>query len=285
MPSSQQSSRRERRKSTKRAPRRPHPTTSAPPKSSKRASRRPVPTPSATPLVPKTPRRSVATWARQEGQEMPRYFASDAPWKAQQRIRRDLPLDCVPWPFRSCTLANIEKAAGDAQLPTESAVEFCATCHVTVHYQCHYKGAMHVARTKAAAKGMATTGKASEPAPLSQCTDTDLAALCRQQMGEDPHFAALLSGLPPPATSDGPPTDNVATMDVDRLLELWGHTEPSPPPPPVTLQQANISFFFISQVCWLWFFSRSCRARLRLAVAHCVFACMGDDRLLLQTSI
>ncbi|KAL3179496.1 hypothetical protein MRX96_037886 [Rhipicephalus microplus] len=38
--------------------------------------------------------------------------------------------------------------------------------------------------------------------------------------GEDPHFAALLSGLPPPAATDGPPMDGVATMDVDRLLEL-----------------------------------------------------------------
>ncbi|KAL3234209.1 hypothetical protein MRX96_022644 [Rhipicephalus microplus] len=55
---------------------------------------------------------------------------------------------------------------------------------------------------------------------MSQRSDTDLAALCRQRMGEDPHFAALLSGLPPPAATDGPPMDGVATMDVDRLLEL-----------------------------------------------------------------
>ncbi|KAL3244580.1 hypothetical protein MRX96_047154 [Rhipicephalus microplus] len=66
---------------------------------------------------------------------------------------------------------------------------------------------MHVARTKAAAEEMATERKASNPAPLSQRSDTDLAALCRQRMGEDPHFAALLSGLPPLAiqrrTTDG----------------------------------------------------------------------------------
>ncbi|KAL3181606.1 hypothetical protein MRX96_036722 [Rhipicephalus microplus] len=102
-------------------------------------------------------------------------------------------------------------------------------CRVAVHYQCHYKGYMHVARTKAAAKKMAIMGKASELAPLSQRSDTDLAALCRQLMGEDPHFAALLSRLPPPATSDGPPMDGVATMDVDHLLELLGHAEPPPP--------------------------------------------------------
>ncbi|KAH8028518.1 hypothetical protein HPB51_017644 [Rhipicephalus microplus] len=187
MPSSQ--------KCTRRAPRRPEPSTSAPPKSTRRASRRRGSTTSAPPPVPKTPRRSVATWARQEGQEVPSYFVSDAPWKTQRRVRRDLPLDQVPWPFRGCTLADSEKAAGSAQLPTDAAVEFCATCRVTVHFQCHYKGAMHVARTKAAAEGMATARKASNPAPLSQRSDTDLAALCRQRMGKDPHFAALLSGL------------------------------------------------------------------------------------------
>ncbi|KAH8040143.1 hypothetical protein HPB51_009521 [Rhipicephalus microplus] len=63
------------------------------------------------------------------------------------RIQRDLPLDLVPWPFRCCTLADIKKAAGGAQLPTNAAVEFCATCRVTVHHQCHYKGIMHVAWT------------------------------------------------------------------------------------------------------------------------------------------
>ncbi|KAL3197881.1 hypothetical protein MRX96_053858 [Rhipicephalus microplus] len=69
---------------------------------------------------------------------------------AQRRIRCDLPLHRVPWPFRGCTLADIEKAAGGAQLPTDAAVEFCATCRETVHhreikvhYQCHYKRAMH----------------------------------------------------------------------------------------------------------------------------------------------
>ncbi|KAH8039579.1 hypothetical protein HPB51_007779 [Rhipicephalus microplus] len=212
MPSSQ--------KPTRQAPRRPEPSTSAPPKSTRRVSRRRGSTTSAPPPVPKTPGRSVATWARQEGQGVPRYFVSDAPWKTQRRVRRDAALDRVPWPFRGCTLAESEKAAGGAQLPTDAVVEFCATCRVTVHFQCHYEGAMHVARTKGAAEGRATERKASNLAPLSQCSDTDLAALCRQRMGEDPHFAALLSGLPPPAASDGPPMDGVDTMDVDRLLEL-----------------------------------------------------------------
>ncbi|KAH8034371.1 hypothetical protein HPB51_023501 [Rhipicephalus microplus] len=221
MPSSQ--------KPTRRAPRRPEPSapgTSAPPKSTRRASRRRGST-SPPPPVSKTPGRSVATWARQEGQGVPRYFISDAPWKTQQRVRRDLPLDRVPWPFRSCTLVEGEKTAGGAQLSTDAAVGFCATCRVAVHFKSHYKGAMHVARTKAAAEGRATERKTLDPALLSQRSDTDLAALCRQRMGEDPHFAgedphfaALLSGLPPPVATDGPPMDGVATVDVDRLLEL-----------------------------------------------------------------
>ncbi|KAH8033746.1 hypothetical protein HPB51_015778 [Rhipicephalus microplus] len=198
MPSSQ--------KPTWRAPRRPEPSatgTSAPLKSTRQASRRRGSTTSPPPPVPKTPGRSVATRARQEGQEVPRYFVSDAPWKTQRRVRRDLPLDRVPWPFLGCTLAEGEKTAGGAQLPTDAAVGFCAMCRVTVHFKCHYKGAMHVARTKAAAEGMAIERKAPDPAPLSQRSDTDLAALCRQRMGEDPHFAALLSGLPLPAATYG----------------------------------------------------------------------------------
>ncbi|KAH8031795.1 hypothetical protein HPB51_020866 [Rhipicephalus microplus] len=212
MPSSQ--------KPTRRVPRRPAPSapgTSAPPKSTRRASRRRGSTTSPPPPVPKTPGRSVATWVRQE---VPRYFVSDAPWKTQRRVWRDLLLDRVLWPFRGCTLAEGEKTAGGAQLPTDAAVGFRATCRVAVHFKCHYKGAMHVARTKAAAEGMATERKAPDPAPLSQRSDTDLAALCRQRMGEDPHFTALLSGLPPPSATDGPPMDGVATMNVDRLLEL-----------------------------------------------------------------
>ncbi|KAL3234210.1 hypothetical protein MRX96_022645 [Rhipicephalus microplus] len=151
MPSSQ--------KPTRRAPRRPEPSapgTSAPPKSTRRASRRRGSTTSPPPPVPKTPGRSVATWARQkgqEGQEVPRYFISDAPWRTQWRVRRDLPLNRVPWPFRGCTLTKGEKTAGGAQLPTDAAVGFCATCRVAVHFKSHYKGAMHVARTKAAAGG------------------------------------------------------------------------------------------------------------------------------------
>ncbi|KAH8021737.1 hypothetical protein HPB51_016801 [Rhipicephalus microplus] len=169
------------------------------------------------------PKRQGEAWPHGRGRRDRRCHAivSDRPWKAQWRILRNFPLDGIPWPFGGCTLADIEKAGRGAQLPTDAAVEFCTMCRVTVHYQCHYKGAKHVARTKATAEEMATMGsKAPEPAPLSQRSDTDLVALCRQRMGEDPHFAALLSGLPLPSTSDEPPMDDVATMKVDTLIEL-----------------------------------------------------------------
>ncbi|KAL1424588.1 hypothetical protein MTO96_019992 [Rhipicephalus appendiculatus] len=191
-----------RRRPTKRAPRQPGPAASAPPKSQGR---------------------SAATWAQHEGQEAPRFFFSDAPWKTPRRVRSDQPLDRVPWPFRGCTVAEADVAARGAQLPTPAGVTFCATCGVAVYFKSHYSGGMHVARTGAAADMETATKRASRaPAPLDQRSDADLAALCRRRMGEDTHFAALLSGppAPPPPTSDGAPEDCVGTMDVERLLEL-----------------------------------------------------------------
>ncbi|KAL1419382.1 hypothetical protein MTO96_005118 [Rhipicephalus appendiculatus] len=190
----------------------------------KRAPRQPGPAASAPPVRPRTERRSVATWTRQEGQETPRFFTSDTPWKAQRRVRRDLPLDRVPWPFRGCTVAETDVAAQEgAQLPTPAGVTFCATCSVAVYFKSHYTGGMYVARTRAAADREAAAKRASRPpAPLGQRSDADLAALCRRRMGEDPHFAALLSGPPatPPPTGDGASEDGVGNMDVERLLEL-----------------------------------------------------------------
>ncbi|KAL3181605.1 hypothetical protein MRX96_036721 [Rhipicephalus microplus] len=83
-----------------RSPGQEEPTTSAALKSTKRASQRPEPTTSASPLVSRTPRRSVGhVGAAREAGGAALYFVSDAPWKAQRRIRRNLPLDRIPWPF------------------------------------------------------------------------------------------------------------------------------------------------------------------------------------------
>ncbi|KAL1482053.1 hypothetical protein MTO96_034050 [Rhipicephalus appendiculatus] len=189
----------------------------------KRAPRQPGPAASAPPVRPKTEGRSVTTWTQQQGQEAPRFFFSDAPGKTQRRVRRDLPLDRVPWPFRGCTVAEADVAARGVQLPTPAGVTFCATCGVAAYFKSHYTGGMQVARTTVAADSEATTKRASRaPAPLGQRSDANLAALCRRRMGEDPHFAALLSGPPdpPPPTSDGAPEGSMGTMDVEHLLEL-----------------------------------------------------------------
>ncbi|KAL3202318.1 hypothetical protein MRX96_042553 [Rhipicephalus microplus] len=172
--------------------------------------------PAPPPPVSKTPGRSVATWARQEGQEVPRYFISDAPWKTQQRVRRDLPLDRVPWPFRGCTLAEGEKTAGGAQLPTDAAVGFCATCRVAVHFKSHYKGAMHVARTKAAAEGEGHREKGAGSSPAEPALGHGPGGPVPTANGGGPPF----HGTTVRAATDGPRMDGVATMDVDRLLEL-----------------------------------------------------------------
>ncbi|KAL1426102.1 hypothetical protein MTO96_018575 [Rhipicephalus appendiculatus] len=189
----------------------------------KRAPRQPGPAASAPPVRPRTEGRSMATRTQQQGQEAPRFFFSDAPWKAQRRVQRDLPLHRVPWPFRGCTVAEADVAARGAQLPTPAGVTFCTTCGVAIYYKSHYTGGMHVARTRAAADREAAMKRALRaPAPLGQRSDADLAALCQRRMGEDPHFAALLSGppAPPPPTGDRGPEDGVGTMDVKRLLEL-----------------------------------------------------------------
>ncbi|KAH7955398.1 hypothetical protein HPB52_000820 [Rhipicephalus sanguineus] len=196
------------RRPTKRAPRPPRPAASAPPR-------------------PRHQGRSVATRTQQQGQEVPRFFFSDAPWKAQRQVRRDLPLGRVPWPPRGCTISVVDVMAGGAQLLLPAGVTFCATCSVAVHFRSHYHGDLHVARTKAAVEKEAKTKRAAgAPAPPGQRSDANLATLCRRRLGEDPQFTALLTGplTPPPPTSGRPPTaedrDGVGTMDVERLLEL-----------------------------------------------------------------
>ncbi|KAL1426104.1 hypothetical protein MTO96_018577 [Rhipicephalus appendiculatus] len=135
----------------------------------KRAPRQPGPAASAPPVRPRTEGRSMATRTQQQGQEAPRFFFSDAPWKAQRRVQRDLPLHRVPWPFRGCTVAEADVAARGAQLPTPAGVTFCTTCGVAIYYKSHYTGGMHAARTRAAADREAAMKRASRaPAPLGR---------------------------------------------------------------------------------------------------------------------
>ncbi|KAH7981641.1 hypothetical protein HPB52_000416 [Rhipicephalus sanguineus] len=176
----------------------PRKTTAAEPAARQQGSKRPtkrVPRPrgpaASAPPRPRHQGRSVATWTQQQGQEVPRFFFSDAPWKAHRRVRRGLPLGRVPWPFRGCTVLEVDVAAagggGGWMLPLPAGVAFCATCGVAVHFRGHYHGDLHVARTKEAVEKEAKSKKASgAPAPLGQRSDADLAALCRRRLGEDP---------------------------------------------------------------------------------------------------
>ncbi|KAH6921371.1 hypothetical protein HPB50_027644 [Hyalomma asiaticum] len=109
----------------------------------------------------KMERRSVATWTHLSGTEAPRYFCSDAPWKAQQRVRRDLRLDRVPWPFRGCAGTQVDAAAQGAQWRTPPEAVLCAECRDTVYHDSHYQGRRHAPRAGPAADDKGRAGEAT----------------------------------------------------------------------------------------------------------------------------
>ncbi|KAH6940861.1 hypothetical protein HPB50_009100 [Hyalomma asiaticum] len=82
--------------------------------------------------------RSIATWTHQDGTKTPRYFCSNAPWKAQRRVWRDLPLDRVPRPYRGCAVTEVDAAAQGAQLPAPPEAVLCAECRGTVFHDSHF---------------------------------------------------------------------------------------------------------------------------------------------------
>ncbi|KAH6925773.1 hypothetical protein HPB50_009859 [Hyalomma asiaticum] len=119
----------------------------------------------------------------------------DAPWKAQRWVRRNLPVDRVPWPFRGCTVTEVDAAAQGAQLPAPPEAVLCAECRGTVFHDSHYKGHRHAPRAGPAA---GDGGRASEATTLG---DTELAAFCPRRLQDNHRFAALLtpSAEPSPA--------------------------------------------------------------------------------------
>ncbi|KAL1421114.1 hypothetical protein MTO96_023421 [Rhipicephalus appendiculatus] len=119
----------------------------------------PEPTVSAPPRA-KVQQRSVATWTHQDRQEAPKFFVSDLPWKAQRRVRREMPLERVPWPFRGRTITEADMLSQGARLPDPPGVRECALCGVNVYSKSHYKGSLHVAKTKAARDGGRPTSSA-----------------------------------------------------------------------------------------------------------------------------
>ncbi|KAL1473105.1 hypothetical protein MTO96_038923 [Rhipicephalus appendiculatus] len=81
----------------------------------------PEPTVSAPPRA-KVQQRSMATWTHQDNQKAPKFFVSDLPWKAQRRVRREMPLDRVPWPFRGRTVTEADMLSQGARLPDPPGV-------------------------------------------------------------------------------------------------------------------------------------------------------------------
>ncbi|KAH8009788.1 hypothetical protein HPB51_019347 [Rhipicephalus microplus] len=240
MPSSQ--------KPTRQVPQLPEPSASAPPKSNRRASRRRESTTSAQPPVPKTPERSLATWAQQEGQKVPRYFVSDAPWKTQRRVRRDLPLDRVPWPFRWLHAGGGRESS--RRRPTTHRGGGGVLRHVPrnralqVPLQgCHARGANKGGRRGEGHREEDAGSSPAEPAARTRtwrpCADSE--------WERTPISRHYCQGCHRPQ----PPTDH-----------LWTAS-----PPWTSTQQLQSE------------------AEASCCPLHDAFACMGDDRLPLQTGI
>ncbi|KAH6933862.1 hypothetical protein HPB50_018617 [Hyalomma asiaticum] len=161
-------------------------------------------------------RRSVATWTHQQGTEAPRYFHSDTPWKAHWQVRRDLPVDRVPWTFRGCTVTEVDAAAQGAQLPAQPEAVLCAECRGTVFHNSHYEGRRHAPRAGPAADG---GGRAGEVTTLG---DAELAAFCLRRLRDNPRFAALLtaSAEPSPAqtVTEAGARDTADAVRADQVL-------------------------------------------------------------------
>ncbi|KAH7983524.1 hypothetical protein HPB52_012399 [Rhipicephalus sanguineus] len=160
------------------------------------------------PTVPAPPRakvqqRSVATWTHQDRQEAPKFFVSDLPWKAQRRVRREMPLERVPWPFRGRTVTEADVRSQGARLPDPPGS--------------HFKGSLHVAKTKAARDGRRRRASTSSAAPAA-LPDQDLAALCRERILASPDFAALVGPVLPAAIAAAPSADDATSGDL--LIDL-----------------------------------------------------------------
>ncbi|KAH7975501.1 hypothetical protein HPB52_002250 [Rhipicephalus sanguineus] len=177
---------------------------------------RPEPTVPAPPRA-KVQQRSVATWTHQDRQEAPKFFVSDLPWKAQRRVRREMPLERVPWPFRGRTVTDADVLSQGARLPDPPRVQECALCGVNVYCQSHFKGSLHVAKTKAARDGRRRQASASSAAAAA-LPDQELAALCRDRILASPDFAALVGPVLPAATAAAPTAGDATSADL--LIDL-----------------------------------------------------------------
>ncbi|KAH7935471.1 hypothetical protein HPB52_008405 [Rhipicephalus sanguineus] len=118
-----------------------------------------------------------------------------------------MPLERVPWPFRGRTITEADVRSQGARLPDPPGLQACALCGVTVYFKCHYQGALHAAKTKAARDGRRQQTP-TLTAPPPELPDRDLAALCIERMVTSPNFAALVGTAPPAAAASAPSADD-----------------------------------------------------------------------------
>lgn len=98
----------------------------------------------------------------------------------QQRVWHEMPLDHVPWSFPDCTVEEADTQSQGTRLPDSPSVAFCDLCEVSVYFNSHYTGAMHVAKTKAAQDSGHCKKEAPTPsAPVQTPRDQDHAASCQ----------------------------------------------------------------------------------------------------------
>ncbi|KAH7971981.1 hypothetical protein HPB52_004621 [Rhipicephalus sanguineus] len=202
------------------------------------------------PTIPAPPRakvqeRSVATWTHQDRQEAPSFLVSDLLWKAQRRVRREMPLERVPWPFRGRTVTEADVRSQGAGLPYPPVVQECTLCGVNVYCQSHFKGSVHVAKTKAARDGrrQQPSTLSAPPAPLP---DQDLAALCRERILAGSDFATLVGPVLPVATAAAPTADDETRADLlidlgEKFIYLINLLSPDNLPPYATPRPTDVA--------------------------------------------
>ncbi|KAH7948509.1 hypothetical protein HPB52_023598 [Rhipicephalus sanguineus] len=165
----------------------------------------PEPTVPAPPWA-KVQQRSVATWTHQDRQEAPKFFDSDLPWKVQRQVRREMPLERVPWPFCGRTVTKADVRAQGTRLLDPPGVQQCTPCGINVYFQSHFKGSLHVAKTKTVRDGSTRHQAPTLSAPPMALPDQDLAAF--------PDFAALVGPVLPAATAAALPADDDTSKDL-----------------------------------------------------------------------
>ncbi|KAH7978431.1 hypothetical protein HPB49_005499 [Dermacentor silvarum] len=160
------------------------------------------------PRPAREPRRTIATWTGQVGDQPPRVYASAAPWRDQMRVPSALALESVPRIFKRCTLQDFGAAQPGVVLATDPGAKCCEACGgLVVNLTRHEASRLHRDRVKAGT-------------PRKDRSPHRDAAEVRARMARDPEFAALVLGpeLPEPS-AEAVDLGQEEALEVD-LLEL-----------------------------------------------------------------